>query len=336
VIAVTENLVEGYFVITKDNLVFEIKGVIHPRDRVIAYLRYVPTTGTTSDSDIGYRKVYALDKRETYLQNNYPSYLWFSDPHGRVVQSVHSDRIKSVLDPVDCLTKLRNSVDKISDLEQASVNLAEKLVELTGIEQIDIGITGSQLVGIAREDSDIDLVVYGSSACRKFYSNLSKNIASIEEVERYAGTLLDEHVSFRWGAHENLKPILQEIEQAKVLQGLFEGYHFFVRLVKTPGDFEYVYGDVSYQMKGQQLVSGKVVDDSESMFTPCEYLIECDDSPNLRKLVSYRGRFTEQISKGASFEALGRLEMVTDHRKNDQYLQLVLGELPNDYLIPRN
>ncbi|MHA2352971.1 MAG: hypothetical protein ACXABX_07615 [Candidatus Thorarchaeota archaeon] len=290
-----ENLVEGYFVITKDNLVFEIKGVIHPRDRVIAYLRYVPTTGMGSDSDIGYRKVYELTERETYLQNNYPSYLWFSDPHGRVVQSVHRDRIESILDPVDCLTNFRSSVDKISDLEQASVNLAEKLVKSTGIEWMDIGITGSQLVGIAREDSDIDLVVYGSSACRKFYSNLSKNIASIENVKRYTGTL-----------------------------------------VKTPGDLEYVYGDVSYQMKGQQLVSGKVVDDSESMFTPCEYLVECDDSPNLRKLVSYRGRFTEQISKGASFEALGRLEMVTDHRKNNQYLQLVLGELPNDYLIPRN
>jgi predicted nucleotidyltransferase len=295
VIAVVENLVEGYFVITKDNLVFEIKGVIHPRDRVIAYLRYVPTTGMGSDSDIGYRKVYELTERETYLQNNYPSYLWFSDPHGRVVQSVHRDRIESILDPVDCLTNFRSSVDKISDLEQASVNLAEKLVKSTGIEWMDIGITGSQLVGIAREDSDIDLVVYGSSACRKFYSNLSKNIASIENVKRYTGTL-----------------------------------------VKTPGDLEYVYGDVSYQMKGQQLVSGKVVDDSESMFTPCEYLVECDDSPNLRKLVSYRGRFTEQISKGASFEALGRLEMVTDHRKNNQYLQLVLGELPNDYLIPRN
>ncbi|MHA2396502.1 MAG: hypothetical protein ACXAC0_07350, partial [Candidatus Thorarchaeota archaeon] len=69
-----ENLVEGYFVITKDNLVFEIKGVIHPRNRVIAYLRYVPTTGMASDSDIGYKKVYELTERETYLQNNYPSY----------------------------------------------------------------------------------------------------------------------------------------------------------------------------------------------------------------------------------------------------------------------
>ena len=325
------DLIEGHFVITIDGLIFEIKGVVHPRDRVIAYLRYVPA----SDSDTGYRKVYALDKRETYLQNNYPSYLWFSEPHGRVVQSVPNDKIKSMLNPVDYLKRIHESEDKISDLEQASVNLSEKLVVTTGIEWSNIGITGSQLVGVARKDSDIDLVIFGSDACQKFYSNLSKNITSIMGVERYTGTLLDEHVSFRWGAHENLRSVLQEIEQAKVLQGLFEGYHFFVRLVKTPGDLDYVYGDVSYQMKGQQLVSGKILDDSDSIFTPCEYLIDCDELPDLTKLVSYRGRFTEQISEGASFEALGRLEMVTNRKKNNRYMQLVMGELPSDYLIPK-
>jgi predicted nucleotidyltransferase len=330
-IAVTKNLIEGHFVTTIDDLIFEIKGVIHPRDRVIAYLRYVPT----SSSNIGYRKVYALDKRETYLQNNHPSYLWFSEPHGRVVQSVPNDKIKSMLNPIDYLATVRDSEDEISDLEKASVNLVEKLVESTKIEWSNIGITGSQLVGVARKNSDIDLVIYGSDTCRKFYSNLSKNITSIMGVERYTGTLLDEHVSFRWEAHENMRAVLQEIEQAKVLQGLFEGYHFFVRLVKTPDDLDYVYGDVSYQMRGQQLVTGKVLDDSDSIFTPCEYLIDCGELSDLRKLVSYRGRFTEQITKGASFEALGRLEMVINQKENDQYMQLVLGELPTDYLIPR-
>ncbi len=327
-IVVTVDLVEGYFIITVDDLIFEVKGVVHPRNRVIAYLRYVPASG-------GYRKIYALDERETYLQSNYPTYLWFSDPHGRVVQSVPNDRIESILDPVDCLKRLRDSTGRVSDLEQSTVNLAEKLVESTKIEWSDIGVTGSQLIGIAKSDSDIDLVVFGLDACRKFYSNLSQKFATISGVERYAGVMLDNHVEFRWRTHTELKPVLREIERAKVLQGLFEGYHFFVRLVKTPGDFGHVYGDVSFQMKGQQLVSGIIIEDSDSIFTPCEYMVECDDVPNLRKLVSYRGRFTEQISQGASFEAQGRLEMVTNHKEDDQYLQLVLGELPTDYLIPK-
>ncbi|MFX1578032.1 MAG: hypothetical protein ACFFBJ_00135, partial [Promethearchaeota archaeon] len=77
----TTNLAEGYFIITTDGLIFEVKGIVHPRDRVIAYLRYVPTPS-------GYQKVYDLNERENYLRTNYSSYLWFSEPHGRVVQSV--------------------------------------------------------------------------------------------------------------------------------------------------------------------------------------------------------------------------------------------------------
>lgn len=330
-IIVTKNLVEGYFIVTIDDLIFEVKGVVHPRNRVIAYLRYVPS----KKSDSGYRKVYDLDERENYLQSNYPSYLWFSEPHGRTVQSVPNNKIKYILNPVNRLTSLRNRIDEVSDLEKASVELAGKLVESSGIEWSDIGITGSQLVGVAGKDSDIDLVVFGSDICRRFYSKLSENIESIVGVERYTGTILDEHVTFRWGAHESLRSVLRKIEQAKILQGLFRNYHFFVRLVKNSDDLDYVYGDFSYQEKGQQLVSGKIMNNEESIFTPCEYLIECDNLPNIRKLVSYRGRFTEQISEEMFFEALGRLEIVTNHKEKTQFMQLVLGELPTDYLVPK-
>lgn len=326
-ILVTLNLVEGYFITTTDDLIFEVKGVLHPEARVIAYLRYVPVSS-------GYKKVYALDEREAYLQDNYPSYLWFSEAHGRVVQSVPSEKIEFIHDPVECLKNLRNRVGGISALEQASVDLVEKLVESTGVAWSDIGITGSQLVNIARSDSDIDLIVFGLDACQAFYSGLSRNITRIPGIERYSGTLLDEHVSFRWGMHTELKPILRELERTKVLQGLFNGYHFFVRLVKNPEDIDHVYGDHLFQMKKQQFVSGMVIDDSDSIFTPCEYLVECENVPSLRKLVSYRGRFTEQVSQGSSFEAKGRLEMVTVQSKGDQYLQLVMGENPADYLIP--
>ncbi|MFW9973670.1 MAG: nucleotidyltransferase domain-containing protein [Candidatus Thorarchaeota archaeon] len=331
----TKKLVEGYFIATVDNLIFEIKGLIHPKDRLIAYLRYIPAKSETPNSGIEYKKVYALDERETYLKNNFPVYLWFSKLHGRIVQSVPVNRIKSIFDPVDFLANLRDSYEEISNLEKASVKLVGELVKSTGVRWSDIGVTGSQLIGVAKENSDIDLVIYGAEVCRKFYSNLSENIASLPGIERYARHVLDKHVSFRWGEHKSFKSILRIIEQAKILQGLFEGYHFFVRLVKNPSDIDYSFDDISFQMKGQQLISGKIVENIDSIFTPCEYLVECREFPDLRKLISYRGRFTEQISKDASFEALGRLETVNNHKEKKQYMQLVLGEQPSDYLIPK-
>ena len=46
--------IEGYFIVTQNDHIFEIKGLLHPKDRLIAYLRYIP------DAE-GYR--YASDGR---------------------------------------------------------------------------------------------------------------------------------------------------------------------------------------------------------------------------------------------------------------------------------
>lgn len=330
-ITVLENPIEGCFVITSDNLVFEVKGVIHPENRVIAYLRYVPSE--SSESSTGFRKVYNLDERENYLKEKFPEYLWNSEPYGRIMQSVSEDKIASILNPVDCLAQLRDA-DEVTYLERETVVLANKLVETTEIEWSNIGLTGSQLVGVAGKESDIDLVIYGLTACRKFYSSLCTKIDNITEIKRYSGQLLENHVLFRWEAHTDLHSLLLEIEREKILQGVVGNYHFFIRLVKTPSDLDFVYGDLSYQMMGYKKISGKVLSSNDSIFTPCEYQVECASIPNLEKLISYRGRFTEQVSTGVQFEAFGRLELVTNHRENDQYMQLVLGERSIDYLIP--
>ena len=195
-ITVLESPIEGYFVITSDNLVFEVKGVVHPENRIIAYLRYVPS----ESSSTGFKKVYDLDEREKYLREKYPEYLWNSEPHGRIVQSVSEEKIESILDPVDRLAQMREA-DEVTHLERESVVLARKLVEVTEIEWSNIGITGSQLVGVAGKESDIDLVIYGSTACRKFYSGICTKIDNIPEVSRYSGQLLENHVLFRVEAH---------------------------------------------------------------------------------------------------------------------------------------
>jgi len=329
-IAVLESPIEGFFVITTDSLVFEVKGVVHPEDRTIAYLRYVPS----SDSSTGFRKVYDLAEREIYLREKYPEYLWTSEPHGRVVQSVPKEKVSTILNPVEFLTRLESS-DVLTPLQHETISLSEKLIETTGIQWNDIGLTGSQLVGIAREDSDVDLVVYGLKVCRQFYSELASEINNIPEIRRYSGQPLEDHVSFRWGEQPEFRSILLSIEKEKLLQGLIGKYHFFIRLVKTPSDFDYGYGDFSFQMGGYQKVTGKVLNSQDSIFTPCEYDIECyNEQTGIEKLISYRGRFTEHISTGNQFEALGRMELVTDHRTGDQYSHLVLGERPEDYLIP--
>ncbi|MHA2020544.1 MAG: hypothetical protein ACW96N_02440, partial [Candidatus Thorarchaeota archaeon] len=54
----------------------------------------------------------------------------------------------------------------------------------------------------------------------------------------------------------------------------------------------------------------------------------------IKRLVSFRGRFTEHVFAGETIEARGRLELVTNVNTDESFTQLVLGEDPLDYLMP--
>ncbi len=318
-------IVEGFFVKTVEGLVFEIKGVVHPRNRYIAYLRYVPTGAHRS----GLRKVYDLADRERYLVSNHSSYLWTSQVHGRVVQSVPHERVKAVLDPVEHLGMLRAESRELTVLEQKAVKMAEVLVKHTPIDWTDIGLTGSLLVGTAGPSSDIDMVVYGEQACRSMYDHIDE----CPGVEKYSGSILERHVEFRWGALHQYTDILAEIEQKKRLQGLFEGAEYFIRLVRHPRDLSYGFDDRIFEYVGHSVHECTVIGDKDSIFTPCAYQVESSSRPDLRQIVSFRGRYTEHVHAGDHVCVCGRMERVREE-SGDAHIQIVVGEAATDYLVP--
>lgn len=326
-----KNPVEGYFVVSLDDLIFEVKGVVHPRDRIIAYVRYVPDAGGERR---GYRKLCNLNERESYLKKYFPYYLWYSKAHERVLQSVPKNMVKSILNPIDYLNHMRKKKTKKTKLSDATIQLADQLTSITGIRTFNIGVTGSQLANVATESSDIDLIIYGVKSCRRFYDRIKEMFDFVPRLTRYSGETLDAHVKFRWENLAEYHSILREIENRKVLQGFFGSYQFFIRLVKKPSEVREDYGMLLTKMRKSCVIDCRVLDVTNSIFTPCEYIVESFDNPEIKRLVSYRGRFTEQVSSGSSVRAKGRLEDVTDTRTGESYQQVVLGEDSTDFLIP--
>jgi predicted nucleotidyltransferase len=326
---------EGYFIMTDDDCIFEVKGDLHPVDRVIAYLRYIPSKNgdRCSSGGVRYKKVYSLQERELSLSEKYPHYLWHDERHGRVLQSVPINRIAFVLNPVVCMSQMRDMSTHLDNLQKASLKLASLLVEKAGVSWLDVGITGSQLAGLALVNSDIDLVVYGSKPARKVFRLLRDRGESFG-IKRYSGKKLEDHVTFRWGRENAWWQLMKRIEAKKVLQGEFGSYDFFIRNVKLPEERAYSYEDLSYANEGIQKIQGKITDSQDSIFTPCRYRIESAESPMFRQIVSYRGKFTEQAEEGMIFEAKGRAESVRVKGIGEEFMQLVLGEDPADYLIP--
>ena len=327
---------EGDFVETSEHLIFDVKGLIHPPDRIISFLRYVPASeGDRERNGVHYRKIYDLERRWDYLRKHYPEYVHFDDFLGRELQSVPLNKLSVHHEPKKKLKALlKNGVR--DQVERDAVELAEYLAGKARISTDDFGISGSLLVGLQRPDSDIDPVVYGSTSARRVYETLRSLLSSGGDFKRYDMNGLGR--LFRSRSMESAVKFdafcIQE--QRKVLQGKYRDRDYFIRCIRDWDEVVERYGDCRCRGVGRVKVSAVVSDDEESILTPCVYSI--DDVRILEgsgaapdRIISFRGRFCEQARKGEKLIASGTLEEVTS--KSDRYHQLVAGESPSDFIL---
>ncbi len=298
--------VEGFAVETHDGLIFTVKGLVHPPQRRIAYLRYAPDPRGDRERDgRRYRKLRgfaeqleALEGHGEVLERQGEAYLAFDPVAGAVLQGVPVEAAARVFDPRRRLRELaaRGPADA---LEEAALTLAELLREASAVPGAALGVTGSLLVGLQTPASDVDLVVYGSEPCRAVHAALGALLDDASSpVSRPAG----DDLSAIHAAHRRETPLGAEdfarLQEAKVNEGLFSGRAFFVRFVKAPGEVTERYGDFRYEALGSATVEARVAGAAEAMFTPCRYLVE---SATVFEAVSV-------LEPAAGFEAATGLE----------------------------
>jgi len=328
--------IEGFFVESVEGLIFDVKGLVHPPDKIVAYVRYVPSKeGDRVRDGKRYRKIYSLSERMAFLEANYPQYI-YDDPVFNIrIQCVPIDRISKIYDPCEYLSRLMNEAK--SEVEKQVVEFVSLIIAHSGINLDNIGVTGSLLVGLAREDSDIDLVVYGKDACLRVYRVL-RDLFKDERLSRYDLDSLYKLYEFRVKDTQISFRNFVVTESRKLLQGLFRERDFYIRLVKRPEEFGERYGDRVYEPLGFQEVSAMVVDDSDSIFTPCRYVV--DDvrilsgvkEYTISEIFSFRGRFCEIARRGERVRARGKLERVKAS-DGSVYYRLILGGSREDYMM---
>jgi len=126
-------------------------------------------------------------------------------------------------------------------------------------------------------------------------------------------------------------------ESRKSFQGLFQKRDFFFRYIKDWCDLREKYGDVVYKNLGSATIKAQIVDDSESIFTPCTYSItgvEVLDGTTrspITEISSFRGRFCEQALIDEMVLARGKLEMVA--KESRIHYRLLLGNRVTDYMV---
>jgi len=326
-------LIEGHYVETQEGLLFAVKGLNHPDGLVIAYLRYVPDPGGDRVRDKRrYRRVYGIDETDELLGEEYPHYLNPIESKHLKLQSVPIERIVRVYSPKERMRTILERPE--SKLEATTAKFVHALSSESGVSNDDFGVSGSVLIGLAREDSDVDLIVYGDEAGRKVYDALKRLGGRCEWVRPYDSETVWKVVGDRWRDTGLDLEKLGPIETRKVLHGLVDGRDFFVRLVRKPTEFEQ---ESQSKPLGRVVIRAEVVDAEESIFTPCSYTVKgCeyvnpDQGPEVIRLVSYRGKFTEQVGNGDIVEARGNLE---ETAYPDRKIYRVMLGGGGDYLIP--
>jgi len=332
---------EGDFIETLEGLIFDVKGLVHPPNRVVAFIRYIPDArGDRSRSNIRYRKIYSLSERVSFLSENFPKYLVYDRVFNMKLNLVSVERIIRFYKPEERLKELSDCAS-LNSLESDALQLVNLTSELSGVSHEKFGISGSLLVGLYRASSDIDIIVYGIDNIDLVYETLKRLMGAKNNViKAYDFSGLKKLYAFRVkDSFTDFEAFLAH-ERRKMFQGTFNGKDFFFRFVKEWDEIEEKYGDFNYTPLGQAKIEGVIIDDSERLLTPCAYRIdnvqflEGKKVSSVKEVVSYRGRFCDQARNGEKFFASGKLERVSSN--TETYHRLLLGGSRFDYMIVRD
>ena len=328
---------EGDFIESKEHLIFDVKGLIHPPEKVIAFLRYIPDeTGDRKKDGLTFKKIHSLDEKNELLKKLWPNYLSFDKVFGKVLPLIPFSSILRYYDPIVKLKELKEKNER-DTLEQKALEFAETIIEATGIPSRFFGISGSILVNLHKIDSDIDLIVYGEKNSFKAYDSLKTLFSTNKALKHYDEFDIKNLYKARGMEKSMSFNAFFYHERRKFLEGKFKGKDFFVRCIKDWNEIKESYGKCIYREVGNTVLKAKIEDSSEAIFTPSKYkiketyILEGDRKKIPLEIVSFRGRFCEQAFENEKVMARGKLEKVLT--KNEEFFRLVIGEDPRDFLI---
>jgi predicted nucleotidyltransferase len=320
---------EGDYIRTVEGLFFAVKGGRHSNDLVLCVLRYIPDKkGERVYRGKPYQRINDLESTTKYLKKYHPSYINYIDWLGLMLQSVPISQIAEVYKPTEHLQGILTNPE--SKLETKVTHFVKALSNSSGVSSSSFGISGSLLIGLETENSDIDLNVYGEKEGRRVYEALKKLRDAEDWVSAYDKNSIKQILFSRWGDTGLDLDQFRRIECEKMLHGLVGDVDYFIRLLVDETE------STSIPI-GKVTIYASITDTSQAIYTPCIYGVKeafIEDKLleyTIIKLKSYRGKFTEQVKIGQKVQAYGTLERV--NCKKEIIYRLILGG-KGDYLIP--
>lgn len=313
------------FIHTKDDLFFATTSYLHPDDRILSFLRYIPyPEGERSKNGQKYTKV---DSNQAYdfLGNKYPVYL-FDDSKDPKMMGVPFDKVKKILKPEKRLKEILNSPNN-DELLQKVVKLADIFHDYVNIPYSKMGVSGSILPGLYDLNvSDIDFVIYGLKNHKKAMDTFGeiKDKSDLRSIsDEYWMKLYKKRIKDSTLSYEEF----QWYEKRKNNRGVIDGTLFDILATRDWNEIKGKYGEEICEPLGTAKIECKVSDALGAFDNPAVYKVEDVDilegrNVPITEIASFTHTYSGQAKDGEEIIAKGKLEKVVD--KNIKY-RLVVG-----------
>ncbi len=324
------------FVKTPEGLLFCVVGCVHPRDRALAYLKYVPSDeGQWASKDGRYSRtmqaytVPALLGNIEDLRLHFPQYVFNSKVMGIQMSAVPRKHITVHYRPSIKLGQLFQSKSR-DELEERVVRLVCRLSEASGIEKESFGVTGSVLLGIhSQEFSDMDIVVYGHSNTLSVQKVLQTFLSSEDSlIKPLRGRALKEML-LRWTqSHQISFEDANWFANRKWNRGIFAYRGFSILPVRSPCEVSERYGEEYYSSEGIVEGVATIADATNSCFLPSSYVLEHVEQSSLTQiqyLVSYDSFYSGVFQKADAVRFRGKLEKVLSKKGVELHWRILIG-----------
>lgn len=357
------------FVYTTDDLYFATTNYLHPDNRILSFLRYIPDeNGDREKNGKRYSKVDS-EQAYDYLNKNHPEYLYFSENTGVEMMGVPLEKVKEIIKPNDRLKEIMEAENEIKkdDLLMKLINLAKLFHNKAGIDYVDLGISGSTLPGLQKiGQSDLDFVVFGLDNHRKAM-NLFNDIKDKEEIDpnQWDNPFIDKKNSSNdmmvkiesirdeyWDKvyHKRLKDSSLSFEEFKWYEkrknnrGLINGTLFDILVTRNWDEVHEKWGDITYESLEPATIECTITDAISAYDNPASYKIDDvkiieGEEYNFKEVVSFTHTYAGEVIEGERAIARGKVEKVNIKSKNEEYYRIVVGttrESINEFIKLKN
>jgi predicted nucleotidyltransferase len=323
---------------TVDNLFFTVIGNVHPNDRVLAYLKYLPNprgkwgrVGKRYARSIRYYSAANIMKTVDFLRKRYPQYVFSFEQLQISFSSVPHERIVEHYRPEERLEEMRQA-KRLDKLEKKTIHLASLLSERGGIPTERLGVTGSILIDVHTSFSDIDLAVYGREESRRIKElllSLYKKKGS--KIRRFSGSLLSTWCKEKSSVHPLSLKEARDLYSRMWNKAVFGSTIFSIHPIRTEQEVTELFGEEFYEPLGVVEIRARVVDAAGSCFLPATYMVTDVQSEsggqfeNTNRVVTYEGLYGDIASEGDVIHVRGKLEKVFDTSRRLKYSRVLVG-----------